>query len=42
MRRRVALISTDDSEDRIASTIRVKRVSELATILAVTETEAHC
>jgi hypothetical protein len=34
MGRRVALVRTDVSEERIASFIRVKRISELGTTLA--------
>jgi hypothetical protein len=33
---RVALVTTDVSEERIASTIRVTRIGELGTTLAVT------
>jgi hypothetical protein len=36
MLRRVALVSTDVSEELIASIIRVTRISELGTALAVT------
>jgi hypothetical protein len=36
MLRRVVLVSTDVSEERSASTIRVTRISELGTTLAVT------
>jgi hypothetical protein len=36
MSRRVDLVITDVSEERIASIIRVKRISELGTALAVT------
>jgi hypothetical protein len=36
MLRRVALIRTDVSEERIASIIRVTRIGELATTIAVT------
>jgi hypothetical protein len=35
MLRRVALVRTDVSEDRIVSIIRVKRIGELGTTLAV-------
>jgi hypothetical protein len=34
--RRVALVRTDVSEERIASSIRVKAIGELGTSLAVT------
>jgi hypothetical protein len=37
MLRRVALAKTDVSEERIASIIRVTRISELGTTLAVTD-----
>jgi hypothetical protein len=36
MLRRVALVRTDIAEERIASIIRVTRISELGTTLAVT------
>jgi hypothetical protein len=36
MLRRVALVRTDVSEERSASLIRVKRIGELGTTLAVT------
>jgi hypothetical protein len=36
MLRRVALVRTDVSEERVASMIRVTRISELGTTLAVT------
>jgi hypothetical protein len=36
MLRHVTLVRTDGSEERIASVIRVTRISELATTLAVT------
>jgi hypothetical protein len=36
MRRRVAIVRTDDSEECIASIIRVKGISELGATLAVT------
>jgi hypothetical protein len=36
MLRRVALVRTDDSEERSASFIRVKGIGELRTTLAVT------
>jgi hypothetical protein len=36
MLRRVALVITDVSEERIASIIRVTRIGELGTTLAVT------
>jgi hypothetical protein len=36
MFRHVALVITDVSEERIASIIKVKRISELGTTLAVT------
>jgi hypothetical protein len=36
MRRRVTLVRTDDSEESIVSVIRVKRISELGTTLAIT------
>jgi hypothetical protein len=36
MRRRVVLVRTDFSEERIASIIRVKLISELGTTLAIT------
>jgi hypothetical protein len=35
MRRRMAIVRTDDSEERIACIIRVKRISEVVTTLAV-------
>jgi hypothetical protein len=38
---RVALVRTDDSEERIASMIRVERMSELATTLAVIKNFAN-
>jgi hypothetical protein len=41
MLRRVALVRTEVSEERIASIIRVTRICELETTLAVTKTEAH-
>jgi hypothetical protein len=34
--RRVALVRTDDSEERIATTIKVTRIGALGTTLAVT------
>jgi hypothetical protein len=36
MPRRVALVGTDDSEEIIAFIIKVKRIGELGTTLAVT------
>jgi hypothetical protein len=36
MLRRVALVRTDISEERIASIIRVTRIGELGTMFAVT------
>jgi hypothetical protein len=36
MLRRVALVRSDDSEESIASVIRVTRIGELGTMLAVT------
>jgi hypothetical protein len=36
MFRRVGLVRTDDSEERITSIIRVTRIGELGTTLAVT------
>jgi hypothetical protein len=36
MGRRVVLVRTDVSEERIASIIRVERISELGTALVVT------
>jgi hypothetical protein len=36
MLRRVALVRTDISEERIASILRVRRIGELGTTLAVT------
>jgi hypothetical protein len=36
MLRRVALVRTDVSEERIASIIRVRRIGELGTTLVVT------
>jgi hypothetical protein len=36
MLRRVALVRKDDSEERIASIIKVTRICELGTTLAVT------
>jgi demethoxyubiquinone hydroxylase (CLK1/Coq7/Cat5 family) len=36
MLRRVVLVRTDVSKERIASIIRVKRIGELGTTLAVT------
>jgi hypothetical protein len=41
MLRRVALVRTDDSEERIASIIRVKSIGELGTILAVTSNRSE-
>jgi hypothetical protein len=41
MRRVVALVRTDVSEECIASIIRVKRISESGTTLAVVATEAR-
>jgi hypothetical protein len=38
----VALIRTDISKELIVVIIRMKRISELGTTLAVTATEAHC
>jgi hypothetical protein len=35
LRRRVALVRADVTEERIASIIRVKRIGELGTTLAV-------
>jgi hypothetical protein len=35
MLRRVALVSTDESDERIASIIRVTKIDELETTLAV-------
>jgi hypothetical protein len=42
MSRRVALVRTDVSEERNASIIRVTRIGELETTLAVTSNDAHC
>jgi hypothetical protein len=36
MLRRVALVTTDDSEERIASVITAGRISDIGTTLAVT------
>jgi hypothetical protein len=41
MLRRVALVRTDVSEERKASIIRVKRIGELGTTLAVTSKPTH-
>jgi hypothetical protein len=41
MLRRVALVRTDVSEELRASFIRVTRISELGTTLAVARTDAH-
>jgi hypothetical protein len=38
----VALVRTDVSEERSASIIRVARISELGTMLAITSNNAHC
>jgi hypothetical protein len=42
MLRRVALVRTDVSEELSASFIRVTRIGELGTTLAVTSTDAGC
>jgi hypothetical protein len=42
MLHRVALVRTDDSEELGASIIRVTRIGELGTTLAVTATDARC
>jgi hypothetical protein len=39
---RVALVTTDASEERSASLIRVTRILELGTTLAVIATDARC
>jgi hypothetical protein len=39
--RRVALVRTDVSEERSASIIRVTRIGELGTTLAVTSSDAR-
>jgi hypothetical protein len=41
MLRHVALVRTDVSEELSASFIRVKRIDELGTMLAVLSTNAH-
>jgi acetolactate synthase regulatory subunit len=41
MLHRVALVRTDVSEERIAPIIRVTRISELGTTLAVTSNQNH-
>jgi hypothetical protein len=40
MIRRVALVRTDDTEERIATIIIVTRIGELGTTLAVTSNES--
>jgi hypothetical protein len=40
--RRVTRVRTDVSEERIASIIRVTRIGELGTTVAVLATEARC
>jgi hypothetical protein len=42
MLRRVALVRTDDSEELSASIIRVTRIGELGTTLAVTRNRLRC
>jgi hypothetical protein len=42
MWRRVALIRTDDSEERVVSIFRVRRIRELETMLAVTSNLERC
>jgi hypothetical protein len=42
MLRRVALVKTDVSEELSTSIIRVTRIGELGTALAITATDAHC
>jgi hypothetical protein len=42
MLRYLAVVRTDVSEERIMSIIRVTRIGELGTMLAVTITKAHC
>jgi hypothetical protein len=42
MLRRVALVRTDVSEELSASFIRMTRIGELGTTLAVTSTDARC
>jgi hypothetical protein len=42
MLRRVALVRTDDSEELCASYIRVTRICELGTTLAVTSNLKSC
>jgi hypothetical protein len=42
MLRRVALVRTDVSEELSASFIRVKRIVELGTTLALTSNDAYC
>jgi hypothetical protein len=39
---RVAVLGTNVSEECIAFVIRVKKIGELGTLLAVTSTEARC
>jgi hypothetical protein len=41
MLRRVALVRTDVAEERVASIIRVTRIGELGTTLAVTSALNH-
>jgi hypothetical protein len=42
MLRRVALVETDVSEERIASIIRLTKIGELGTALAVLAAEGRC